>query len=35
MAVPADDAGAREAFHSKFEREVDPNGELDPVERAR
>lgn len=26
---------AREAFLSKFEREVDPDGLLDPVERAR
>jgi hypothetical protein len=26
---------AREAFRSKFEREVDPEGVLDPVERAR
>ncbi len=26
---------AREAFESKFERDVDPDGLLDPVERAR
>ena len=26
---------AREAFWSKFERDVDPDGLLDPVERAR
>lgn len=26
---------AREAFWSKFEREVDPDGVLDPTERAR
>ena len=26
---------AREAFRSKFERDVDPEGALDPVERAR
>jgi hypothetical protein len=28
-------APGRAAFRSKFEREVDPNGELDPVERAK
>lgn len=28
-------AAARAAFLSKFEREVDPDGTLDPVERAR
>lgn len=28
-------AAARAAFHNRFEREVDPNGELDPAERAK
>lgn len=28
-------AAAREAFTSRFERQVDPDGVLDPVERAR
>jgi hypothetical protein len=28
-------AGARQAFLDRFEREVDPNGELQPAERAR
>lgn len=28
-------AGARKAFLDRFEREVDPNGELEPAERAR
>ena len=28
-------AKARQAFMDRFEREVDPNGDLDPAERAR
>lgn len=28
-------AKARQAFMDRFDREVDPNGEMDPVERAR
>ena len=27
-------APARQAFLARFEREVDPNGDLDPIERA-
>lgn len=32
---PAATAAARKAFHDQFERQVDPAGTLDPVERAR
>lgn len=32
---PAATRAARQAFNDRFEREVDPTGALDPVERAR